>query len=63
MCLGSDVLDMSCDSILGFNPVQVDTATSATRGTRYIWLEEDVIKGLVDLGANFGDWHNNLCVL
>jgi len=24
----------------------VDTATSATRGTRYIWLEEDVIKGM-----------------
>ena len=42
---------------------EVDTATSATRGTRYIWLEEDVIKGLVDLGPNFGDSHlQALCV-
>ena len=55
-------MSWTCLAILGFSPVEVDTATSATRGTRYIWLEEDVIKGLVDLGANFGDWHN-LCVL
>ena len=73
LCVLAALMSSTCShAILSFSPVrlevkkqcfEVDTATSATRGTRYIWLEEDVIKGLVDLGQNFGDSHlQALCV-